>query len=124
METVFQIIKTVMFYPKRYKCRRNGYAARFRYGWCSGSFRRRKNTSLGALVNFKGQTIANSGSLNNATALLPSIYFKFNSATLSASSYESLTAVARYLKENPKITLVIRGYSDPMGSESYNKALV
>ena len=36
---------------------------------------------------------------------------------------ESLTAVARYLKENPKITLVIRGYSDPMDSESYNKAL-
>ncbi|MDB2472825.1 OmpA family protein [Schleiferiaceae bacterium] len=82
-----------------------------------------KNTSFGALVNFKGQTIANSGSLNNSTALLPSIYFKFNSATLSTSSYERLTAVARYLKENPKITLVIRGYSDPMGSESYNKAL-
>ncbi|MAZ97571.1 OmpA family protein [Schleiferiaceae bacterium] len=81
------------------------------------------NTPLGALVNFKGQTIAISGRLNSSTALLPSIYFKFNSATLSTSSYESLTAVARYLKENPKITMVIRGYSDPMGSESYNKAL-
>lgn len=82
-----------------------------------------KNTPPGALVNFKGQTIALTGSLNNSTALLPSIYFKFNSATLSTSSYESLTAVARYLKENPKITIIIRGYSDPVGSESYNKAL-
>ena len=49
-----------------------------------------KNTPPGALVNFKGQTIANSGSLTNSTALLPSIYFKFNSATFKYLCFNKL----------------------------------
>lgn len=81
------------------------------------------NTAMGAMVNFKGQTIGVANGLGGSSALLPSIYFKFNSSALSTSSYESLTTVARYLNDNQGVNLVIKGYSDPVGSDEYNRAL-
>lgn len=81
------------------------------------------NTARGAMVNFKGQTVGVANGMGGTSALLPSIYFKFNSSSLSTSSYESLTTVARYLNDNQGVTLVIKGYSDPVGSESYNQML-
>jgi outer membrane protein OmpA-like peptidoglycan-associated protein len=31
--------------------------------------------------------------------------------------------VARYLNDNPGVTITVRGYSDPVGLESYNNKL-
>ena len=81
------------------------------------------NTAMGAMVNFKGQTVGVANGMGGSSALLPSIYFKFNSSALSTSSFESLTTVARYLNDNPGVSLVIKGYSDPVGSDEYNQAL-
>lgn len=81
------------------------------------------NTANGAMVNFKGQTVGGANGMGGSPALLPSIYFKFNSSALSTSSYESLTTVARYFNDNQGISLVIKGYSDPVGSDEYNQAL-
>jgi len=81
------------------------------------------NTAMGAMVNFKGQTVGVANGMGGSSALLPSIYFKFNSSSLSTSSYESLTTVARYLNDNQGVSLVIKGYSDPVGSDEYNQAL-
>ena len=81
------------------------------------------NTAAGAMVNFKGQTIGVANKLGGSAALLPSVYFKFGSSSLSPSAYEQLTVVARYLSDNPGVTITVRGYSDPVGSESYNNKL-
>jgi len=81
------------------------------------------NTAAGAMVNFKGQTIGVANKLGGSAALLPSVYFKFGSSSLSPSAYEQLSVVARYLSDNPTVTITIRGYSDPVGSETYNNKL-
>jgi len=81
------------------------------------------NTAAVAMVNFKGQTIGVANKLGGSAALLPSVYFKFGSSSLSPSAYEQLTVVARYLSDNPGVTITVRGYSDPVGSESYNNKL-
>jgi len=81
------------------------------------------NSAAGAMVNFKGQTIGVANKLGGSAALLPSVYFKFGSSSLSPSAYEQLTVVARYLSDNPGVTITVRGYSDPVGSESYNNKL-
>jgi OOP family OmpA-OmpF porin len=82
-----------------------------------------KNTAPGAMVNFKGQTVGVANAAGGAAALLPSIYFKFGSASLTPTAYEQLTTVARYLSANPNMKLEIRGYCDPVGSEKYNQGL-
>lgn len=81
------------------------------------------NTAPGAMVNFKGQTVGVANGAGGSAALLPSIYFKFNSSSLSESSYEVLTQVARYMKANENVTITIKGYCDPAGSEKYNVSL-
>lgn len=82
-----------------------------------------QNTAKGAMVNFRGQTVGVANKMGGSSALLPSIYFRFNSASLSESSYEQLTTVARYMQENPNVTIRVKGYCDPVGSEKYNTLL-
>ena len=81
------------------------------------------NTVAGAMVNFKGQTVGVANKLGGSAALLPSVYFKFGSSALSPSAYEQLSSVARYLNDNPTVTIVVQGYSDPIGSSEYNQKL-
>ncbi len=51
------------------------------------------------------------------------IYFDFDRASIKNESYPYLDALAKYLKESPKIKLEIIGYTDLHGSEEYNKSL-
>ncbi len=85
------------------------------------------NTPAGALVNFKGISVASatSGSGNGGAvgAYLPSVFFSFNSATVSDANYLRLAAIANALKANPDVNIVLTGYTDGSGPEDYNKKL-
>ncbi len=77
------------------------------------------NTPKGTMVNFRGKAIPT----NTGGGFVPSVYFAYNSASMSAANYERLAVVARMLKANPNAKIVITGYADSRGSEEYNKNL-
>ena len=52
-----------------------------------------------------------------------SVLFASNSAALSAGSYERLRSLADTLVQYPDTTIVVKGYTDAQGSESYNLRL-
>lgn len=51
------------------------------------------------------------------------IFFEFNSSGLLAVSYAELDKLAGILKAKPSLRIEIRGHTDNVGSESYNKSL-
>ena len=51
------------------------------------------------------------------------LIFKSNEAVLPKNAENGLKAVANYMLEHKNVTLIIQGYSDLNGSESYNKEL-
>jgi len=51
------------------------------------------------------------------------IYFDFDRASIKSESYSYLDALAKYLKESPKIKVEIIGHTDLHGEEDYNKRL-
>ena len=51
---------------------------------------------------------------------IPYINFEFDSTIIKHSSYEVLDKVAEVMNANPKIKLVIEGYTDTVGSDEYN----
>ncbi len=55
--------------------------------------------------------------------IMDKIYFKFNSSRIMKKSYPVLDAVAKILKENPKIHIRIEGHTDDVGSFRYNMRL-
>jgi general secretion pathway protein A len=48
------------------------------------------------------------------------IYFKYNSNELPDQSYETLNRIAGFLLQNPSASIDIKGYTDSIGSHSYN----
>lgn len=52
-----------------------------------------------------------------------SIYFEFDSATLTGESQEILRKKAHWLEKNPDVVIVIEGHCDNRGTEAYNLAL-
>jgi outer membrane protein OmpA-like peptidoglycan-associated protein len=54
---------------------------------------------------------------------LPSIYFAFNQSELLPSSYPSMEHLAKMLQEETSIMIEIRGHTDNVGSNRYNKKL-
>jgi peptidoglycan-associated lipoprotein len=52
-----------------------------------------------------------------------SVFFEFDSATLSKEAQEKLTTVADILVKHPELTVRIEGNADERGSEQYNLAL-
>ena len=51
------------------------------------------------------------------------IYFDFDKASIKSESHHYLNALAKFLKESPKIKLEIIGHTDLHGEEEYNKSL-
>ena len=91
---------------------------------------REPNTPAGALVNFEGVSIADNLEIEiPASALagrgggLHSIYFNFNSTTISRDQDEDLFEVAMVLKNNPGMKMRVIGHTDSRGSEQYNQDL-
>ncbi|MFZ4542868.1 MAG: OmpA family protein [Saprospiraceae bacterium] len=54
---------------------------------------------------------------------LPMINFDFNKATIKQTEYEQLAYVANVVQRNPKINIVVTGYTDGVASPSYNENL-
>ena len=77
------------------------------------------NTPVGTMVNFQGQTIK--GGMDEA--FIPSVYFSFNSATITAANHQRLAVIGKLMKNNPNTNIVITGYADKTGTEEYNKNL-
>jgi outer membrane protein OmpA-like peptidoglycan-associated protein/tetratricopeptide (TPR) repeat protein len=55
--------------------------------------------------------------------VIDNILYNTNSAELQKDSYLVLESFARYLKENPKITVEIQGHTDNVGNPKDNEAL-
>lgn len=51
------------------------------------------------------------------------VYFSFDSHTLSAESLQSLQKVASFLKKQREMTVAVNGYADPNGPATYNLKL-
>jgi len=60
---------------------------------------------------------------NVAEWFLPMIHFGADSYTVKYADYGTLASIARMLKSNPDMRLVITGYTDQTGPETYNEGL-
>ncbi len=79
------------------------------------------NTPEGTMVNFMGRKISGGGAVSNA--FIPSVYFGYNSATVTDANHVRLATIAKVMQANSGMTLELVGYADQRGSESYNKNL-
>ncbi|GIZ11216.1 OmpA family protein [Pseudomonas sp. NCCP-436] len=51
------------------------------------------------------------------------VLFDFNKAELKSSALPNITQLARFLQENPERKVIVEGYTDSVGSASYNQGL-
>jgi outer membrane protein OmpA-like peptidoglycan-associated protein len=58
-----------------------------------------------------------------ADVTLRNIYFEFDSAELTAESFDGINEVCGFLLEYPDLKIEIVGHTDDMGDESYNQRL-
>lgn len=75
-----------------------------------------------ARINVAGPTTT-SVNTNTGAMYLPIIYFPLNQSTVKYADYGTLSSVARVLEGNPGMRLVVRGYTDKTGTDSYNQRL-
>ncbi len=59
----------------------------------------------------------------NSPLSIRTIYFDYDSATISSEGESALTAHAEYLSLNPDRQIVLEGHSDERGTREYNLAL-
>jgi peptidoglycan-associated lipoprotein len=74
-----------------------------------------KNGGIGLEVN--------GDSDSNKAGALKTVYFDFNSATLSADTKDALNNNAQFLKSNPKVKIQVEGHCDERGGVQFNLAL-
>lgn len=60
---------------------------------------------------------------NVAEWFLPMVHFGTDSHVLKYSDYGNLASIARMMKSNPDIRLVVTGFTDATGGEAYNNQL-
>jgi len=65
----------------------------------------------------------NGDSDSNKAGTLSTVYFGFNSATLSASTRTALENNAQFLKDNPSVEVQVEGHCDERGGVQFNIAL-
>lgn len=85
------------------------------------------NTEKGSLVNFQGMTIpvnsATSKSMMSSSGYLPSIYFDTDKSFIRTNQQDRIMVIARMMKANENIKIVITGNTDIVGSEKTNQNL-
>lgn len=57
------------------------------------------------------------------TGRLPNIQFESNSTAITSDSFPTLDAIARVLKSDDRLKIVIQAYSDDAGDADYNRDL-
>ena len=103
--------------------RRAAEAARQREAERSGSIQE------GSLQETGGQQGQGPGAAADAVAAArrafenEDIRFEFDSANLTAEAQQILRQKAQWLKENPRVTVIIEGHCDARGTNEYNLAL-
>lgn len=60
---------------------------------------------------------------NAGQMYLPIIYFPLNQSTVKYADYGTLSSVARVLQGNPGMRIVVRGYTDKVGTPEVNQRL-
>ena len=60
---------------------------------------------------------------NTASLELRTVYFNFNSSSLTAASKEKLNALSTVLKQGGVDSIKIVGFADEIGADGYNEAL-
>jgi OOP family OmpA-OmpF porin len=81
-------------------------------------------TEKGTLVNFEGKTIPGGiGAKAGSSAFIPSVFFDFNSATVTSANHYRMVTIARILMSNEKAKINLQGYTDKRGPENYNMKL-
>ena len=82
-------------------------------------------SGLPAASDAQQEAVNEGSSLSLATASgnLATIFFDFDSHTLSPVSREVLAKNAQWLKANPTVKITIEGHTDERGSDAYNMAL-
>jgi peptidoglycan-associated lipoprotein len=71
----------------------------------------------------EGITNGKYGDRTMLTGILPSVYFGFNSSSISAAERSKLQQAADYLNDHASAGLLIEGYCDWYGTAEYNLAL-
>ncbi|MDX1774004.1 OmpA family protein [Oceanihabitans sediminis] len=71
--------------------------------------------AAGSTAGATARNLLNSGYVN--------VYFKFSKAEPETYSYDAINYLVRYMKENPSAQAELIGYSDEIGSATFNKAL-
>lgn len=66
---------------------------------------------------------SNTGGGSVAEWFLPMIHFGTDSKNIKYSDYGTLASIGQMMKGNPNVRLVVTGYTDQTGKESYNEAL-
>ena len=79
------------------------------------------NTDTGAIVSYQGVTIKGNGGVSSS--FLPSVYFSSGSNQLRKEDIKSLATVAKTLRNNPKLVLVVVGHADSYGDVYSNQQL-
>ncbi|MBT7609748.1 MAG: OmpA family protein [Bacteriovoracaceae bacterium] len=80
-------------------------------------------TNVGANAVDYGSIELNADSDSGKAGSLSSIYFDYNSSTLSTAAREALSTNASLLKENSGLELQVEGHCDERGGVQYNLAL-
>lgn len=74
-----------------------------------------KNSGLGLELN--------GDSDSNKAGALQTVYFDFNSSSLSTNTKDALTNNSNFLKANPTVKIQVEGHSDERGGVQFNLAL-
>jgi outer membrane protein OmpA-like peptidoglycan-associated protein len=79
------------------------------------------NTPPGSIVNFQGITIPTGGAVGSG--YLPAVFFDFDRSNIKYQYYDNLAGIAKLLRANPNVNMVIIGHADHRGNEQYNERL-
>ena len=74
-------------------------------------------------MNFQGVTIDVGDDITAVVSFLPSVFFDVNSATIKQVYKDRILIVARALKLNPELKVMISGNTDLTAGDEYNEKL-
>jgi len=77
------------------------------------------NTPVGNQVDFWGRTIPKASTIDESAF----IYFDFDKTNLDEKAQKAIRIAAEKLKADPELLVEVRGFTDNMGSNSYNANL-
>ncbi len=101
------------------------------FGLTSCGSQSKNNAGMDSGVTTEDQDMGNDGmnlelngdSDSGKAGTLSTVYFDFNSSTLSSSTRDALESNANFLKEHPSVEVQIEGHADERGGVQYNLAL-